>query len=104
LRTGRVAVPKDTRWHKKETALMGGAATSHTAMVDTKMATPPIRAVSFLCHRVSLGTATRPVLRAKVLTRGVKHRESARAPAKVRKLWTKSFSIIICAAEDAVTC
>ncbi len=24
LRTGRVAVPKDTRWHKKETALMGG--------------------------------------------------------------------------------
>jgi len=26
LRTGRVAVPKDTRWHKKETALMGGVA------------------------------------------------------------------------------
>ena len=26
LRTGRVAVPKDTRWHKKETALMGGIA------------------------------------------------------------------------------
>ena len=24
--TGRVAVPKDTRWHKKETALLGGAA------------------------------------------------------------------------------
>ena len=24
LRTGQVAVPKDTRWHKKETALMGG--------------------------------------------------------------------------------
>jgi UDP-GlcNAc:undecaprenyl-phosphate/decaprenyl-phosphate GlcNAc-1-phosphate transferase len=26
LRTGRVAVPKDTRWHKKKTALMGGVA------------------------------------------------------------------------------
>jgi UDP-GlcNAc:undecaprenyl-phosphate GlcNAc-1-phosphate transferase len=26
LRTGRVAVPKDTRWHKKETALLGGVA------------------------------------------------------------------------------
>jgi UDP-GlcNAc:undecaprenyl-phosphate GlcNAc-1-phosphate transferase len=26
LRTGRVAIPKDTRWHKKETALMGGVA------------------------------------------------------------------------------
>jgi UDP-GlcNAc:undecaprenyl-phosphate GlcNAc-1-phosphate transferase len=26
LRTGRVAIPKDTRWHKKETALMGGIA------------------------------------------------------------------------------
>jgi UDP-GlcNAc:undecaprenyl-phosphate GlcNAc-1-phosphate transferase len=26
LRTGQVAVPKDTRWHKKETALMGGVA------------------------------------------------------------------------------
>jgi UDP-GlcNAc:undecaprenyl-phosphate/decaprenyl-phosphate GlcNAc-1-phosphate transferase len=26
LRAGRVAVPKDTRWHKKETALMGGIA------------------------------------------------------------------------------
>jgi UDP-GlcNAc:undecaprenyl-phosphate/decaprenyl-phosphate GlcNAc-1-phosphate transferase len=26
LRTGRVAAPKDTRWHKKETALLGGAA------------------------------------------------------------------------------
>jgi UDP-GlcNAc:undecaprenyl-phosphate GlcNAc-1-phosphate transferase len=26
LRTGRVAVPKHTRWHKKETALMGGVA------------------------------------------------------------------------------
>jgi UDP-GlcNAc:undecaprenyl-phosphate GlcNAc-1-phosphate transferase len=25
-RTGRVALPKDTRWHKKETALMGGVA------------------------------------------------------------------------------
>jgi len=25
-RTGRVAVPKDTRWHKKETALLGGVA------------------------------------------------------------------------------
>jgi UDP-GlcNAc:undecaprenyl-phosphate GlcNAc-1-phosphate transferase len=25
-RTGRIAVPKDTRWHKKETALLGGAA------------------------------------------------------------------------------
>ena len=25
-RTGRVAAPKDTRWHKKETALLGGAA------------------------------------------------------------------------------
>ena len=24
--TGQVAVPKDSRWHKKETALMGGAA------------------------------------------------------------------------------
>jgi UDP-GlcNAc:undecaprenyl-phosphate GlcNAc-1-phosphate transferase len=24
--TGRVAVPKDTRWHKKETALLGGIA------------------------------------------------------------------------------
>jgi UDP-GlcNAc:undecaprenyl-phosphate GlcNAc-1-phosphate transferase len=24
VRTGQVAVPKDTRWHKKETALMGG--------------------------------------------------------------------------------
>ena len=24
LRTGRVAVPKDTRWHQKETALLGG--------------------------------------------------------------------------------
>jgi UDP-GlcNAc:undecaprenyl-phosphate/decaprenyl-phosphate GlcNAc-1-phosphate transferase len=26
IRTGRIAVPKDTRWHKKETALLGGAA------------------------------------------------------------------------------
>ncbi|MGE5840823.1 MAG: hypothetical protein ACM335_01005 [Deltaproteobacteria bacterium] len=26
LRTGRVAVPKDSRWHKKETAMMGGVA------------------------------------------------------------------------------
>ena len=26
LRTGRVAIPKDTRWHKKETALLGGVA------------------------------------------------------------------------------
>ncbi len=26
FRTGRVALPKDTRWHKKETALMGGVA------------------------------------------------------------------------------
>jgi UDP-GlcNAc:undecaprenyl-phosphate/decaprenyl-phosphate GlcNAc-1-phosphate transferase len=26
IRTGRVALPKDTRWHKKETALLGGAA------------------------------------------------------------------------------
>ncbi len=26
LRRGRVAVPKETRWHKKETALMGGVA------------------------------------------------------------------------------
>jgi len=26
LRTGRVAVPKDARWHKKETALLGGVA------------------------------------------------------------------------------
>ncbi len=26
VRTGQVAVPKDTRWHKKETALMGGVA------------------------------------------------------------------------------
>ena len=24
--TGRIAVPKDTRWHKKETALLGGIA------------------------------------------------------------------------------
>jgi UDP-GlcNAc:undecaprenyl-phosphate GlcNAc-1-phosphate transferase len=26
LATGRVAIPKDTRWHKKETALLGGVA------------------------------------------------------------------------------
>lgn len=26
LATGRIAVPKDTRWHKKETALLGGVA------------------------------------------------------------------------------
>jgi UDP-GlcNAc:undecaprenyl-phosphate/decaprenyl-phosphate GlcNAc-1-phosphate transferase len=26
MRTGRVALPKDTRWHKKETATMGGVA------------------------------------------------------------------------------
>jgi len=33
------------------------AARATQAMVDPKMATPPSSAVSFLCHRVSLGTA-----------------------------------------------
>jgi UDP-GlcNAc:undecaprenyl-phosphate GlcNAc-1-phosphate transferase len=32
IRAGQVAVPKDTRWHKKETALMGGAAIFFSTM------------------------------------------------------------------------
>ncbi len=50
-----------------------------------KIATPPSRAVSFRCQRVSRGTATRPVAMAIRRTSGVSSRENPKPPASTRK-------------------
>ena len=55
LRTGRVAVPKDTRWHKKETALLGGVAIFGSTMAVWLAAT-------FLLGWGSLGKPYLPIV------------------------------------------
>jgi hypothetical protein len=51
--------------------------------VAANIPTPPRRAVSFLCHRLSFGTATQPFKRASFLIIGVKIRD-AKNPALKR--------------------
>jgi len=58
---------------------------NQTGRLEMHMATPPSNAVSFLCQRVSLGTAVCPVANAIFLINGVTMSEKKRLARKSKR-------------------